>query len=61
MKNEKLTGFAEACYEQNSEVELIAALNAEPDKTDCETWGISAAAWRSSIELALAEKRGDAE
>lgn len=53
--------FAEACYDQNSIEELEAALNQEPDETDMETWGLTADEWREQIEIALAEKKADAE
>lgn len=55
-----LTGFAEACYDQNSLGELIAALERQnADKGDCETWGLSASEWRTAIGEALAAKLAD--
>ena len=53
--------FAEACYDQNSIDELEDALKGDADKTDMENWGVTAEEWREQIELALAEKRADAE
>lgn len=53
-----LTGFAEACFNDNSVAELREALAGPADATDCETWGISADEWRAAIEQALAAKRG---
>ena len=45
-----LTGFAEACYNQNSIEELIDALrDGIVDQTDCDTWKISHQEWRDAI------------
>lgn len=55
----QLTGFAEACYDQNTEADLVAALAGQADETDCKTWGITAEQWRANIEAALAAKRAD--
>ena len=52
-----LSGFAEACYDQNSIVELREALAMpEADATDCEVWEITADEWRAAIEEALAAR-----
>ena len=49
-----LYGFAEACFNQNSDEELIDAICDGPaDKTDCENWGITASEWQDSICRAL--------
>ena len=53
--------FAEACYDMNTIEELEDALKGAADETDMKTWGITADEWRDQIELALAEKRADAE
>ena len=52
-----LTGFAEACYDDNTITELATALQ-QPvaDNTDCKTWGISAEEWRDAITQALDAK-----
>lgn len=52
-----LDGFAEACFNQNSEDELRDSLNlGSADKTDCGSWNITPTEWRESIERALAAK-----
>lgn len=52
-----LSGFAEACFDGNSQDELIAALEApEYDRSDCTTWNLSPEEWRTAIEQALAAK-----
>ena len=56
-----LTGFAEACYDENSIAELEEALKLRAaDKTDCENWKITPTQWRAAIVEALAAKREDA-
>ena len=53
----KLSGFAEACYDQNTFGDLIdSLLERTADKTDCTTWKISAADWREAIGEALRAK-----
>lgn len=51
--------FAAACYSQNTIAELERALSDGPDATDMRTWGLSAAEWVASVELALKELRAD--
>ncbi len=56
----KLTGFAEACYNDNSIFELMkphAPINA--DATDCREWDITAEQWTEAIDQALAAKQFD--
>ena len=45
--------FAVACYDQQSLDELYEAREAEPDQTDCDTWGLSHEEWREAIVAAL--------
>ena len=53
-----LTGFAGACYDENSIAELEEALKLRAaDKTDCENWTITPTQWRAAIVEALAAKR----
>jgi hypothetical protein len=59
-----LTGFAEACYNMNSENELAESIifwdqNEIADTCDMKEWGISPHEWREAIESALAEKIRD--
>lgn len=49
-----LSGFAEACYNDNSLSELIEALDGEASHADCVNWGISTGEWRDSVEMAVA-------
>lgn len=50
----KLDGFAEACFNDNSLDELIDGIKMRAaDKTDCKNWGITPTQWRSSIKDAL--------
>ena len=56
-----LTGFSEACYNQNSEYELAEAIifydqNETGDVDDMKIWDLKAEEWKNQIELALAEK-----
>ena len=52
-----LDGFAEACFNQNSENELRESLKLRSaDKSDCKSWGITPTQWRAGIESALAAK-----
>ena len=49
--------FAEAAYNSNSLDEMIAALGQpDADKTDMQTWNLTAAEWREQIEIALRAK-----
>ncbi len=54
----KLTGktkeFAEACYEQNSDLELRATGAA--DLTDCREWDITTGQWYNAIDAALTDR-----
>ena len=61
---ESLTGFAEACYNMNSENELAESIifwdqNEIADSCDMKEWDISSYEWREAIESALAEKIRD--
>lgn len=57
----RLSGFAEACYDQNSVEQLEEALRMRAaDKTDCAEWRITPTEWRAAIAEALAAKRADA-
>ena len=49
-------GFFTACCDQNSLDELLDALKCAPDKTDMETWNISAPMWSASIHAAIQSK-----
>lgn len=50
----ELTGFAEACYNDNSLSELVAALlDRKADAADCQSWKIKPAQWRAGIRQAL--------
>ena len=51
-----LDGFSEACFNQNSETELMDVLNGEPNQSDCDAWNITKDEWRECIERALAAK-----
>jgi len=51
-----LTGFAEACFDQNSAQELINGLNEGADEHDCKQWGITPEQCMEAMHLAL-EKR----
>lgn len=54
MKRPKLSGFSEACYNQNSIEDMISCLErCEVDNIDCETWKLSHQEWRSAIADAL--------
>jgi uncharacterized membrane protein len=60
-KNHKLSGFAEACYNDNSIDELVEALGFRgADKTDCENWQIKPSEWRTAIREALESRLYDA-
>lgn len=52
-QDHSLSGFAEACYDDNSYEDLVAALDNEADATDCETWNINAEEWGDSIKQSL--------
>jgi hypothetical protein len=51
--------FAAACYDDNTIEELREFTDV--DITDCQTWGISEAEWRDSIQAALNDKLDDLE
>jgi len=50
-----LTGFAAACYSENTATELLEALAADPADCaiDCEQWELSPDGWRIAIEECL--------
>lgn len=55
-----LAGFAEACYNSNSPVELLDGLLAQSaDDIDCRTWDITPTEWREAIGLALRHQIAD--
>jgi len=61
MTDERLTGFAEACYDQNTVDELREALRQRSaDKYDCGAWCITPTQWRAAIQSALEAKLRDA-
>ena len=50
----KLEGFAEACVNGNSIMELITAIESRSsDKIDCRNWQITPTQWRAAIREAL--------
>jgi hypothetical protein len=49
----KLTGFAEACFEQNSPSELCNFAAAPADRADMDSWNITQAQWRIAQRQAL--------
>ena len=51
-----LSGFAEACYNENSVDELIEGWSTGFDKRDGEVWGINESQWYDSIINALSVK-----
>jgi hypothetical protein len=54
MKRPTLTGFAEACYDQNEIGDLIRSLKwPGSDETDRRAWKITAVQWRAAIADAL--------
>ena len=48
-----LTGFAEACYDDNNYDDLVTALNSEANAIDCKNWGITPREWTESVKQAL--------
>ena len=52
-----LSGFAEACYNENSVDELVNALSRGFDKRDGEVWDINQDEWMEAILNALCAKR----
>jgi hypothetical protein len=60
LKRKPLTGFAEACYDQNSIEDLIECLETGTvDKIDCRGWKLSHQEWRTAIADALRGKVAD--
>ena len=54
MKRPMLNGFAEACYNQNTDEELLDALTGKAaDRIDCEIWHLTPTQWRQAIADAL--------
>lgn len=51
--DESISGFAEACYDDNSFEDLVTGLDAKADATDCKAWSISAEEWKDGIKQAL--------
>ena len=60
---EKLTGFAEACYDNNTVEDLtaiaIAAKGGFVDETDCKNWNITPDEWLAAICLAVRAKESE--
>ena len=54
-----MNNFAEACYSQNSIVELQQALKGEADQSDMAEWGLTAGEWFEQIKEALDELVAD--
>ena len=52
-----LSGFAEACYNENSVDELVNALSTGFDERDGEVWDIDEGEWIKAILNALSAKR----
>lgn len=53
----RLSGFAEACYDQNSVAELLDAyLRRRADAVDCSEWRITPTEWRAAIREALEQR-----
>lgn len=51
---QRIMDFANACYDQNSRAELLAALKApRADRDDCREWGLTATQWRDAINRAI--------
>lgn len=53
MEHVKLSGFAEACFNQNSLEELIEALTSAPDPADLHEWGLPEDQYYAAIKRAL--------
>ena len=50
----RLSGFAEACYDENNFMDLLDMLKSEgADSIDCATWKLSHAEWREAVADAL--------
>lgn len=60
MNRNELTGFAEACYDQNTIADLEAALAGAADPVDMAEWSLSEQEWRDAIATAIRFKRADA-
>jgi hypothetical protein len=58
-----LSGFAEACYNDNTADDLMSFDSADADRTDMEAWGITEQEWRDAqrqaLEAAMAEFADD--
>lgn len=50
--------FAEACFNQNSVIELQKALTLPADEADMKTWGLSEDEYFEQIKIALTELSG---
>jgi predicted HTH domain antitoxin len=48
--------FAEACYDQNSRLELLIASRDKPDRIDLKTWNLTLDEYDNSIRVALYAK-----
>lgn len=54
VKRPALSGFAEACYNENNFMDLLDMLRCEgAESTDCAAWKLSHAEWRDAIAEAL--------
>lgn len=51
-----MINFAEACYDQNSRLELLIASRVKPDKTDLKTWKLTLDEYDNAIMVALYAK-----
>ena len=52
-QDHSLTGFAEACYDDNTYEDLVTALDSEANVIDCKAWDITAQEYKESIKQAL--------
>lgn len=52
-QDHSLSGFAEACYNDNSYEELVTGLDDGANNVDCKAWDITAQEWKESIKQAL--------
>jgi hypothetical protein len=54
MSRPKLRGFSEACFNMNTDEELIDALvGRKADTGDCKEWNLTPTQWREAIADAL--------